>query len=693
MDASTEHEASWLFDSSLSERYAKRTRVSVACSRCKSRKSKCDGAHPHCSACLTANVECQYPHSSRPPSKTQYIRALEDRVVELEKKLARLTKNEGDVPPRESDSTGDDGSPSQSQVNVPGNAEGGVSSLVSLIRDLSCESGGVYVGASSNISMGRMMASVVRNGGKPETIREVECGEDLSPRSVFCVNLPDAAAIDLEDVPSEVATRLYHGYLQHISTRWPILHTPFIADIHQHRDCLDRLEDKILLHLVYANGGRYLETTGEVGNFFPERHYNAAIEHLEAIVGWRNLRTVQILLLLGIYSLRAPKVPGAWNYVGLAMRTCVELGMHRRKSFSYPTLEDELSNRVFWSGYMLDRQISLALGRPFALPDHDIDAMMPMNVDEEATSLDVNNNTLPKSSSLACFRQTIKIRQIESRIKDTIYRLDRSTDDISDATISRFQMDLENWKDEIPPPNHVPADLGPRPYDGYDYYMHFYYNCLRQLYFPIVLSQRSRYVKECAKACIGVCETFKKLHRNSVVGYSLWALQTVFLAGLTLIYTIWINPGELYSQRAIGALNDCNVILYIIVERWPMAKKYRDAFEEIKDSVAVLVADGKQEQRPILPRNSNAIAREVLAEESGFHDYGQMILDMTQQTPPESQGTTVENGGIPVHSSFTPDIGQMPSNHAVFHFDDEILFDIPTGMDDFGNSMYMPQNT
>lgn len=65
--------------------------------------------------------------------------------------------------------------------------------------------------------------------------------------------------------------------------------------------------------------------------------------------------------------------------------------------------------------------------------------------------------------------------------------------------------------------------------------------------------------------------------------------------GLTLIYTIWINPSEIYSQEAIGALNDCNVILYIIVERWPMARKYRDAFEEIKDSVATLVAGGLHE--------------------------------------------------------------------------------------------------
>jgi hypothetical protein len=314
MDGSNGHVTTWLGDSFLSDRFVKRTRVSVACSRCKARKSKCDGAHPNCSTCHAANIPCQYPQTSRPPSKTQYIRALEDRVMELEKKLAELTKENHEVSSARNDSARDPGSTSrpQSRATVV-EEDDSVDSLATLIRDLSCGSGGVYVGASSNISMGRLMASVLRNAkGGADTTKQDDSRKEPTSISTFSANVPDTAFIDLPSVPPDVATRLYHGCLQHISTRWPIIHTPLISYLHRHKDSLSSIEEKVILQLIYANGGRYLETAGDVGNFFPERHFNAAVENLEAVVGWRSLQSVQILLLLGIYSLRAPKVPGAW---------------------------------------------------------------------------------------------------------------------------------------------------------------------------------------------------------------------------------------------------------------------------------------------------------------------------------------------------------------------------------------------
>jgi hypothetical protein len=63
------------------------------------------------------------------------------------------------------------------------------------------------------------------------------------------------------------------------------------------------------------------------------------------------------------------------TYIGLATRICIELGFHRRVS---PTmkggLETEMRRRIFWSCYCLDRQVSIILGRPFAISDRDIDA-------------------------------------------------------------------------------------------------------------------------------------------------------------------------------------------------------------------------------------------------------------------------------------------------------------------------------
>lgn len=63
--------------------------------------------------------------------------------------------------------------------------------------------------------------------------------------------------------------------------------------------------------------------------------------------------------------------------------------------------------------------------------------------------------------------------------------------------------------------------------------MIFFYKCQRLLLYP-QLSKKTvapRFLKECAKACAGVCGTYKRLHQALAVGYSLMSLQTVFMAG------------------------------------------------------------------------------------------------------------------------------------------------------------------
>jgi hypothetical protein len=116
-----------------------------------------------------------------------------------------------------------------------------------------------------------------------------------------------------------------------------------------------------------------LETTGEAGPFFPEMHYDAALTHLDEILQFHDIRSIITLLLLAIYCLRAPGGPGAWTYIGLAMRICTDLGLHRRTRKERLDVETEMRKRIFWTCYFLDRQVSIVLGGPFAISDHDID--------------------------------------------------------------------------------------------------------------------------------------------------------------------------------------------------------------------------------------------------------------------------------------------------------------------------------
>jgi hypothetical protein len=52
---------------------------------------------------------------------------------------------------------------------------------------------------------------------------------------------------------------------------------------------------------------------------------------------------------------------------------CIELGLHRQKRSSKVSLRSELNKRLFWCCYWWDREITIALGRPPSISDHDID--------------------------------------------------------------------------------------------------------------------------------------------------------------------------------------------------------------------------------------------------------------------------------------------------------------------------------
>lgn len=110
-----------------------------------------------------------------------------------------------------------------------------------------------------------------------------------------------------------------------------------------------------------------------------------------------------------------------------------------------------------------------------------------------------------------------------------------------------------------------------------------------------------RILKLCAEACGSVCQTYKRLHQIMQVGYSFVALQTVFLAGLNLIYCCWLSPGDIWSGKSSNDINACSVMLYVITERLPTARKYRDVFDAVREGVVDLMAEGEHQspQKPI----------------------------------------------------------------------------------------------
>lgn len=73
----------------------------------------------------------------------------------------------------------------------------------------------------------------------------------------------------------------------------------------------------------------------------------------------------------------------AWRVIGLTVRLCIELGLHRRETYATLFVSDEERStavKLFWSVYVLDRRWSFGTGMPFALQDADIDPLLPKPV-------------------------------------------------------------------------------------------------------------------------------------------------------------------------------------------------------------------------------------------------------------------------------------------------------------------------
>lgn len=145
---------------------------------------------------------------------------------------------------------------------------------------------------------------------------------------------------------------------------------------------------------------------------------------------------------------------------------------------SQPSLSNELRKRLFWSCYNLDRQVSIPLGRPFALSNREIDVPLPLDVDEATEDIAVLQEAFEHqpttarqtSTTLSLFVQMIKLRMIESRIQEQVYRVDSAVE-ASDAEIDAFVSELAEWKAMIPLDVQNKPDYNSRPIDAYENYV------------------------------------------------------------------------------------------------------------------------------------------------------------------------------------------------------------------------------
>jgi hypothetical protein len=316
-----------------------------------------------------------------------------------------------------------------------------------------------------------------------------------------------------------------------------------------------------------------------------KNYYMTALQHLFSVRESKTTQNVEAMLLLVLYHVRSSSY-GIWYMIGLAMRTCIDLGLHtKRHESNLDHYTIQMRRRLFWSCYSLERTIAICLGRPLSIPDRQIDVELPLDSEDEGwnEAPTARPNTV-RRHSLSMAVWLFKMRRIESRIQFSIYRVDKPLSALTSKMNALYQ-DLEAWKSSLIE-RFGDIDL--------NYPILHYHRAVRLLIQPFLplLPPSDPYYLICIRAAGGVCQAHKKLHQSLEYGHSFIAVQNVFVAGITLLYGLWTQQHAIWSYSLSNDIRACSLVLFVMGERAPWVKKYRDAFEVLVNATMEKLENG-----------------------------------------------------------------------------------------------------
>ncbi|KLJ11490.1 transcriptional regulatory protein GAL4 [Blastomyces silverae] len=187
--------------------------------------------------------------------------------------------------------------------------------------------------------------------------------------------------------PSQVvAQTVIDAYFANYHTTYPFIHEEtFRAQFNEQIPRPRGHAWPILLNTVLALGAW---TLGDDNVDIHETFYNEANRYLQDVSVFEvgNLACVQAFLLLSNYTQKRNKPNTGWNYLGLAIRMALSLGLHKEfPEWNISLLQREMRRRVWWGTFIFDSGASITFGRPILLPDACImDAKQVKNIPETA---------------------------------------------------------------------------------------------------------------------------------------------------------------------------------------------------------------------------------------------------------------------------------------------------------------------
>lgn len=275
--------------------------------------------------------------------------------------------------------------------------------------------------------------------------------------------------------------------------------------------------------------------------------FEIAIRDLTSVLVAEDVDCIISLALLLMYGRTEPQSVNMWHTTGLALRIAIGMDMHRVESIRGLELkESEMLKRIFWSIYAYDRSMSIYLSRPLGIQDADINIPYPLQLTDDDLETQTLQTMTPRTRAdvkdMSTFNHLIKIRKINT----DIYRICHSVTQtvlLGEADLDLLRQDLYSQLNDwlITAPRYP---MSSSMFQAPEWFQTAYHLAVIALHRPSFAQPQPsiKSLQLCTDSSISLISCYGSLRAKNKVSYSFVALSAIFMAAVTMLYSLRASP-------------------------------------------------------------------------------------------------------------------------------------------------------
>ncbi|KEQ71034.1 hypothetical protein M436DRAFT_74762 [Aureobasidium namibiae CBS 147.97] len=427
--------------------------------------------------------------------------------------------------------------------------------------------------------------------------------------------IAEESTIPLFDIPTQremiklptrtEVLRLATFYFDHSHTLYPIVHQQEVmSDIYlvlQSPDHQLTMSPPCLFRvwMVLAIGSTTHSSIALTEESVSQLYYEKAMTYFDASMDHGDIIALEVIMLQVSFSFFNQSGPNTWFLVGTAARLALGMGLHCESTYqSLSNAQAIRRKRLFFSIYMMDRLVSITLGRPFAIHEDDVDiSHFAIEACEELDhSPSAPSSTLCKPP-LTVTEHILRLRKIANDIATKVYCkrvVSRYSAIERQQTLEALHKDLVQWRQSVPfplPNLHTKVPHGCTSWYDLNFYTH-----LTALYrpsplFPTLDIDRINLLTEAAAMAIRHANSMRLQKR---LAFNWLTLLTIYNAVIALVYSVTVRPENLAtSQECMRAVEDLELaaeLFTVLAVKFPASRTIGAMVAQIIDRYRLLGA-------------------------------------------------------------------------------------------------------